>query len=166
MVLSKSELINSLQHETRILVHLASKVDRAQLDYRPTPKQRTTHEWFRYMSVMGPNLLRAVRVGTFDRGAWAAEDQAAATRSFDETIDTIAANGSLYPDLVGQISDDAMREDVTFFGRTQSRGAFLVNTVLCGHAAYRTQIFNHLKACGREELSTMNLWAGMDAPAA
>jgi hypothetical protein len=24
----------------------------------------------------------------------------------------------------------------------------------------------YLKACGREELSTMNLWAGMDAPAA
>jgi hypothetical protein len=23
----------------------------------------------------------------------------------------------------------------------------------------------YLKACGREELSTMNLWAGVDAPA-
>ena len=41
---------------------------------------------------------------------------------------------------------------------------FLVNLVLCGHAAYRTQLFVYLKACGREELSTMNLWAGADAP--
>ncbi len=166
MVLTKSELINSLQHETRILVHLASKVDRSQLDYRPTPKQRTTEEWFRYLSVMGPNLVRAAKVGTFDPAAWTAENEASQTRSFDETIARIAANGDLYPGLVDQISDDAMRENVTFFGRTQSRGAFLVNTVLGGHAAYRTQIFNHLKACGREELSTMNLWAGMDAPAA
>ena len=27
-------------------------------------------------------------------------------------------------------------------------------------------LFLYLKACGREELSTMNLWAGMDAPTA
>jgi hypothetical protein len=38
--------------------------------------------------------------------------------------------------------------------------------VLCGHAAYRTQLFCYLKACGREELTTMNLWAGVDPPAA
>jgi len=37
--------------------------------------------------------------------------------------------------------------------------------VLNGHAAYRTQLFLYLKACGREELSTMNLWAGADMPA-
>jgi hypothetical protein len=39
-----------------------------------------------------------------------------------------------------------------------------VNLVLSGHAAYRTQLFLYLKACGREELSTYNLWGGMDAP--
>jgi hypothetical protein len=52
------------------------------------------------------------------------------------------------------------------FGQKHSRGGFIVNLVLCGCAAYRTQLFLYLKACGREELSTMNLWAGMDAPAA
>jgi hypothetical protein len=48
------------------------------------------------------------------------------------------------------------------FGRKATRGAFIVNTVLCGYAAYRTQLFLYLKASGREELNTMNLWAGMD----
>jgi hypothetical protein len=28
---------------------------------------------------------------------------------------------------------------------------------------YRTQLFLYLKANGREELSTVNLWAGIDA---
>jgi hypothetical protein len=42
MVLTKSELIASLQNEVRILLQLAGKVDRAKLDYRPTPKQRST----------------------------------------------------------------------------------------------------------------------------
>jgi putative ABC transport system permease protein len=45
-------------------------------------------------------------------------------------------------------------------------GDFFGNLVLCGCAAYRTQLFLYLKACGREELNTMNLWAGGDAPAA
>ena len=44
-------------------------------------------------------------------------------------------------------------------------GPVLVNLVLCGCAAYRTQLFLYLEACGREELTTMTLWAGMDARA-
>ena len=48
MVLTKSELIASLQNEVRILQHLASKIDRAKLDYRPTPKQRSTIELLQY----------------------------------------------------------------------------------------------------------------------
>ena len=62
------------------------------------------------------------------------------------------------------MSDADFRVEIEMFGRRTSRGAFLVNTVLCGYAAYRTQLFVYLKACGRDELNTMNLWAGVDAP--
>jgi hypothetical protein len=51
------------------------------------------------------------------------------------------------------------------FGSTTTKGAFLVALVLGGCAAYRTQLFLYLKACGREELGTTNLWAGVDAAA-
>ena len=166
MVLTKAELISSLQKECRILVHLASKVDRSKLDYRPTPKQRSTMEWFHYLNLMGPNLVRASKVGAFDPAAWGAEEKVVQARDFDQTIASIAEMGDLYAKEIGSMSDDDFRKEVTFFGTTQSCGAFLVNVVLLGHAAYRTQIFNYLKACGRVELSTMNLWAGMDAPAA
>src|SRR5258708_23282840 len=44
------ELIGSLQNEVRILLHLAAKIDRSQLDYRPTPAQRSTIELLRYLS--------------------------------------------------------------------------------------------------------------------
>jgi hypothetical protein len=50
MVLTKSELIGSLKNEVRILLHLASKIDRSKLDYRPTPKQRSTLELLKYLS--------------------------------------------------------------------------------------------------------------------
>jgi hypothetical protein len=62
------------------------------------------------------------------------------------------------------MSDADFRAEVDMFGQKSSRGAFIVNLVLAGCAAYRTQLFLYLKACGREELGTMNLWAGMDAP--
>ena len=50
MVLTKTELVASLQNEARLLLHLAGKVDRAKLDYRPTPKQRSTIELLKYLS--------------------------------------------------------------------------------------------------------------------
>jgi hypothetical protein len=44
MVLTKSELLGALNHEIHILLHLAGKLDKATLDYRPTPKQRSALE--------------------------------------------------------------------------------------------------------------------------
>ena len=69
--------------------------------------------------------------------------------------------------LLESVSDTDLRVELdSITGGKTSRGASLVNLVLCGCAAYRTQLFLYLKACGREELSTMNLWAGIDPPAA
>ncbi len=165
MVLTKAELIASLQNEVRILVHLAGKVDARSIDYRPTPKQRSTIEWLRYLTLMGPALTNAARTGVFDGEAWGAGEQAAAAMSLEQVIAAIAAQGDLYPKVIGEMSDANFREEFEMFGQTYTRGSFLVNLVLSGYAAYRTQIFVHLKACGREELNTMNLWAGMDTPA-
>lgn len=64
MVLTKQELISSLQHEIRILLHLIGKIDKAKLDYRPTPKQRSFLELLRYLAIMGPPpRWRASRAG-------------------------------------------------------------------------------------------------------
>jgi len=165
MVLTKSELIAFLQNEVRILLHLASKIDRAKLDYRPTPKQRSTIELLKYLTIMGPELLKAAKAGAFDPAVWTAAEQAAKTRDFDQTLAAIAGHTDAYAALLADMSDADFRAEIEMFGSKTTRGAFIVNLVLCGCAAYRTQLFVYLKACGREELSTMNLWAGIDAPA-
>jgi hypothetical protein len=164
MVLTKSELIASLQHEVHILLHLAGKIDQAKLDYRPTPKQRNTFELLKYLSFMGPVMIEAAKRGAFDPALWAPAAQAAEMRDFNQTLAAIAAQRDAYASALGAMSDADFRVEIEMFGRKSTRGAFLVNTVLCGYAAYRTQLFVYLKACGREELNTMNLWAGMDAP--
>ena len=166
MVLTKPELIGALQNEVRILLHLAGKIDRAKLDYRPSPKQRSTLELLKYLSVMGPYLVQAAKSG-FDPAAWKAANQTAEARDFDQTLAAIAEQTSTYATLLADMSDADLRSEMDGFdGKKVSRGAFIVNLVVCGCAAYRTQLFMYLKACGREELGTMNLWAGADAPAA
>lgn len=165
MVLTKAELVSSLQQEVRILLHLASKIDRTKLDYRPTPKQRTSLELLKYLSIMGPGLVEAAKRGGFDPAVWTIKQREAEARDFDQTIAAIAAQQDTYAKLIGDMSDADFRAEIDMFGSRTSRGAFLVNLVLSGCAAYRTQLFCYLKAGGREELTTANLWRGVDTPA-
>lgn len=166
MVLTKAELIGSLQNEVRILLHLTSKIDRSKLDYRPSPKQRSTLELLRYLARMGPALVAAAIAGTFDMDAWTAAAKEADAKSFDQTLDVIRAQPEAYAKLLAPVPESVFREEVALFGPPTSKGAFIVNSVLCACAAYRTQLFLYLKACGREELNTMNLWGGIDPPPA
>ena len=166
MVLTKEELIATLQNEVRILLHLADKIDRSQLDYRPTPKQRSTIELLQYLSVMGPVLIPFIKTGVFDEAAWQAAQSAANGANFDQVLSSIEKQTSVYAELLHGWSEDDFRSEIEMLNRKASHGSFIVNLVLCAHSAYRTQLFLYLKACGRDELSTMNLWAGMDASAA
>ncbi len=134
------------------------------LDYRPTPKQRSTD---RAAALSQPDGADAgeVRQGRRVRsGGVDGRGEGGVARDFDQTIAAIAAHSDLYASLLGDMSDADFRAEIEMFGNKTTRGAFIVNLVLCGCAAYRTQLFVYLKACGREELSTMNLWAGTDAP--
>jgi hypothetical protein len=165
MVLTKPELIGALQHEVHILQHLITKIDRSMLDYRPTPKQRSTLELLKYLTNMGPGLIRAAKSGTFDRDGWMEAEKVAQARDFDQTVAALAEQAQIYPALLADMTDADFRGEIDMWGNKTTRGAFIVNMVLGGCAAYRTQLFLYLKACGRDELTTMNLWAGMDAPA-
>jgi len=166
MVLTKSELLTALQNESRILMHLIGKVDPSAIDYRPTPKQRSTLDVLRYLSFMGPTLLRMAN-NRADFGTWKTESEAANERNFDQTVAVIADQKQTYETLLSDMSDETFRAEIdNFDGSKTSRGVFIIKYVLQGHAAYRTQLFLYLKSCGRDELGTRNLWGGVDAPAA
>jgi hypothetical protein len=163
MALTKAELIAALQNEVRILLHLADKIDPAKTDYRPTPKQRSTIELLRYLTMMGPHLVTAAATANFDEAAWGAAEEAAKTMTLAETKAAIAGHSAAYAAALGGLTDADFRAEISLFGPPTTRGVWLVSWVLGGCVAYRTQLFLYLKACGRDELGTMNLWAGMDA---
>lgn len=162
MALTKEELIGSLENEVRILLHLTGRVDAGMLDYRPSEGQRSTIELLRYLSYMGPAMTPGILAGQFDVAGWEAAKKAADAAGFEETRSAIERQREIYPALLGGVSEDGLAVPIEMFGRTQSKGAILVNLVLCGHAAYRTQLFLYLKANGHPELNTYNLWAGID----
>ena len=164
--LTKDEIIAQLQKEVRILLHLAGKIDRSKLDYRPTSTQRSTIELLRYLLNMGPLLTRSIKAGAFDVERWQADTAAANAMNFDELLAAIGKQSADYASLLGEWTDADFRGEIEMFGRKASRAAFLLELVLGGCAAYRTQLFCYLKSCGRDELNTMNLWQGIDTPAA
>src|SRR2546421_738623 len=100
MVLTKSELIGALQQEVRILVHLAGKVDRSMVDYRPTPKQRSTLELLQYMAIMGPTQLTVIEQGVFDRptlsATWNPPEAEAKKMSFEQAVAAIGRQSDEY----------------------------------------------------------------------
>ena len=166
MVLTKSELIASLQNEVRILLHLGSKIDRGMLDYRPTPKQRSVIELMQYLTVMGPALVQAAKTGAFDAAAWTQAEQAARARDFDQTLAVISAHGT----NTRRCSPIVHRSRLPRSGgdvRPERAPAVRSSSIMCSADAppTSTQLFLYLKACGRDELNTMNLWAGMDGAA-
>ncbi len=146
-------------------------MDKSKLDYRPTPTQRSTLELLRYMAVMGPTQIAVIQTGIIRSSPrWA---PCGGQRKLELEDDDLRSGRRRHPKTIRRISHSILsgwteadfRGDVDMFGSKSSRGALLVNLVLGGHAAYRTQLFCYLKACGRDELNTMNLWAGVDGPA-
>ncbi|MBV9887057.1 MAG: hypothetical protein JO119_10965 [Acidobacteria bacterium] len=166
MVLTKDELIAAFQKEVHILVHLISKVDPAKIDYRPSAKQRSVLELIQYMVIMAPAMTESIKCGDFTPEAmgkiWGTRDAEAKAMNWEHAVAAVGRQSDEMTREVGAWTDAEFRSEINMFGNNTTRGAALVNMVLCGYAAYRMQLFLYLKAMGREELNTMNLWAGMD----
>jgi hypothetical protein len=169
MVLTKEELIASLKNEVRILLHLAGKVDKSKLDYRPTARQRTIVELVQYLAIMAPTQIAAIKGGDFSRSAmmsvWRPAEGAAKSMNFEQAVAAIQQQSAQFDQIFSDWMEADLRSEVNMFGHKFTRGELLVNLVLSGFVAYRMQLFCYLKSCGREELNTVDLWMGTDAAA-
>lgn len=169
MVLSKPELIARLRHEVHVLEHLISTADPAMLQYRPATGQRSLLELLRYLTVFPQIHLKTIHAGRFDMDAWGQawqdENAKAAERDLDGIRAAIAGQPALFDTFIEPLGDGDLRSEMVMFGSPGTRGSWLVWLVLCHYSAYRMQLFLYLKASGREELNTMDLWAGVHGSA-
>jgi hypothetical protein len=166
MILTKDDLLAALDNETNLWLHLISKAAPEQQNYRPSPEQRSTLELLRYMSILGPHNLKGVLAETRDLQQWVDRfrkaDEVAQTYTWDQAVAEIAKQPQFYRENLSDYPDHKLREEIEMFGDKMSRGLWLTYLTLCHYAAYRMQLFLYLKASGRPELNTMNLWAGKD----
>jgi hypothetical protein len=167
MILTKDELLSSLEGDVHILSHLISKVEPGMLDYRPTPKQRSLLELLQYLVVVGPVQLRVIQSGTFDMDSfmkqWQPEDAKAKAMGLAEAAEAIGKQTAVIREVLNSLSDADLRSEMEMFGTKATRGALLVNMVHSHYVAYRMQLFLYLKSCGRDELSTPDLWSARSA---
>lgn len=167
MILTKQEAIDALQNEVRLILHLASKIDTGMLNYRPSAKQRSLLELMQYFVVVAPVQLEAILAGDFTmenwRARWLPQEAAAKAMNLEQAKAAIAKQPELFAKAINRCPDADLRVEVEMFGRRATRGLWIVRLPLCHLTAYRMQLFLYLKACGLEELNTMNLWAGADA---
>ena len=166
MMVTKAEFLSVLRTEIRLLLHLISKVDPTQLDFRPTRKQRTLLELLQYLTIMGPIHVRGALADSFDMGAWGAAwntgEEAAKQLNLAQIKESIASQSALFEELLESRTDAFLRGELEMFGSKSTRGAWLVSLVLSHYAAYRMQLFQYLKSSGQEQLNTFNLWVGVD----
>lgn len=168
MVLTKEELLTAIKDEVRLMQHLVSKVDPGMLEYRPVPQTRTLLEVLRYITMFPGLHLRGTLAPVFDMQAWMqdfqTEDALSKARDLDQVKEALAQQPAMAEGLLANYADDEFRKELEMFGEKASRGVWVVRMVLNHYAAYRMQLFVYLKAAGRPELNTMNLWVGTDGP--
>lgn len=163
-MLTKSEFLADLRHETRVIQHLATKVPAGGWDWRPTPAQRSTLELVRYLANCAIVPATAAVRGHWDN----AKTLEAATAGV--TPDTFAAamdrQLAQIEDLLAPIGEDACRERRAKlpWGTEVSLGRALVDMALKPLVAYRMQLFLYAKQAGASGIGPANCWVGVDAP--
>jgi hypothetical protein len=164
-MLTKEEFLESCAHETRVIRHLAGKVLPGGLDWKPTPKQRTTLELLRYMTTCAIVPARAMVTGSWE-GADEAERASDAVPADDVAAALDRQMGDLTALLLPLSATDFQERDAELpWGQRVKLGRALVDTVLKTLVAYRMQLFLYAKGMGNHALGPSNCWVGVDRPA-
>mgnify|MGYP002138759192 CR=1 FL=1 len=79
---------------TVVNIGVRAFIEPAHLDYRPTPKQRSTGELVKYLSMMGPVVVEAGIAGKFDEAAWTAAETEAMAGTLEAAAARIATHAT------------------------------------------------------------------------
>ena len=163
-MISKKEILSSINDEIKIIKHLGSKIKEEHLTYQPSEKQRTVLQLLQYLSYCGLGSATVVINGNRDHGKAMSENSLKVNlgnfaAAMDEQMVKIE-------NLLKDFDDKALSErDASMpWGVSQKAGAAIVNKSLKFLVGYRMQLFLYLKDAGIAGLGTSNCWAGVDAP--
>lgn len=160
----KDDVLFELLRECDVCVFLAGQLPPGALDYRPTPKQRSTLELLRYLSLCGPAFLRAMLDGNWDAYAKLEEEsQHVDLAGFPAAMERQKASiRAIFDEFTEQ--DLATRKVKSPTGEELTLGRALLDLPLRFLVGYRMQLFLYAKAAGNEKLGTAECWWGTPWP--
>lgn len=159
---TKEEIWNSFANDFRIIKHLAEKAHVDTHGYKPSEKQRTMVELMQYMAIMGSGILETILNGTSETfSAYVEKGKSVTGENFIQMMET---QESEMKEIFAKFDDAEFDKELSLWGMTQKKSLFILNLIKIV-ASYKMQLFLYIKASGRHDIGTSNLWAGMDMPA-
>ena len=162
-MITRDQLLESMRHEANVIKHLATKVPPGQLDWRPTPKQRSTLELLRYLTTCAivPTLAMIRRVWDHVEAMEQAA-QGVTPATFAAAMD---AQMRQVEDAIRAIPEADWQSDTAMpWGSPTKLGISLVDCGLKTLVAYRMQLFLYAKQSGNADIGPANCWVGVDMP--
>jgi hypothetical protein len=146
--------------DIRIIKSLYTKIKPGTLDYRPTPKQRSTLELLQYMSHASVVTLEGIKQGKMD------------TEKYQEAMKhTLQMKPEDFPARMDDqakamdstfllLTDNELNEELDLFnmGFKMTRAAWILEMVLKSLVAYKMQLFLYIKASGNPDIGSRDLW--------
>ena len=166
-MITKQEFIDSLCFELQVIRHLGEKVKIETFEFRPTTKQRSTHELLHFLCyIFGAAIDNVKESSLAVPDNWKSAAEKWKSQLPEVTLENFSELIKIQEDhiqnVVGAMSETELGESITLYGRERTRAMHLLNGPLKWASAYKLQLFMYLKMNGQEHLNTMNLWAGMD----
>jgi hypothetical protein len=160
---TKTDFLQSVDKEIDIIKHLFTKVTLEQMDFKPTEGQRTKLELVQYLSHIGAAGTEMVLTG--ETGGFAKFVEQGKKVSFENFAEAMDAQKATIHSMVEPLTDEQLSEKVNIFMMGENtKGVYLVNTVLKWLVAYKMQLFLYMKQSGTTAIGTSNLWGGFDMP--
>jgi hypothetical protein len=156
-MITTRQYLDTLGKEFQIIRHLAGKLKEADMDYRPTPGQRSTLELLQYLSFIFDTAAESLVTGS---NTWAERAEAAKSLTLADFDAAMGAQELAFHTLFKQLSAEQLAEEVDFWG-VKPRSVHFMNAIKWA-SAYKMQLFLYMKSIGYAHLNTMNVWGGMD----
>lgn len=156
-MITTQQYLDTLGKEFQIIRHLAGKLKEGDMDYRPTPGQRSTLELLQYLSFVFDTAAEGLVTGA---NTWVERGEAAKSLTLADFDAAMGAQELSFHALFKSLSAEQLAEEVDFWG-VNTRAVHFMNAIKWA-SAYKMQLFLYMKSIGYTHLDTMNVWGGMD----
>jgi hypothetical protein len=160
-MIDKTFILDQFRHETACIIHIASKLDAGNLDWRPTPAQRSTIELLRYIALTGVGPLRFFLDGKWD--FWETREEELKSMQLSGFAAAMQRQLADIEALLAPMTahDLAQRKVTDWFGRAQDLDQAISRFSLTFLSTYKMQLFLYAKQ-GGATIGSSNLWMGVD----